>query len=186
MDREGALLQLPPVGVVEDAGEAFYFVFGVCVWCVPDGDVLVEEAVLCGLEHCGRVVDEKAVFPPDCGYGAVVRIGHGIVQVAYRFVGEFVAAISLMLLGDALLFAYVPLPQVRPDIGYLRSAVMYVVKGLWGVGVEDSRQVLLRMPESMEHIRQGHGWLVPLSPGLLLEAADERGRTQGSRSVGSC
>ena len=28
---EGTLLQLPPLGVVEDLGEVFYFVLGVCV-----------------------------------------------------------------------------------------------------------------------------------------------------------
>ena len=31
VDGEGALLQLPPVGVVEDLGEAFHFGFGVRV-----------------------------------------------------------------------------------------------------------------------------------------------------------
>ena len=50
-------------------------------------------------------------------------------------------------------------------MGYLRSAVVYVVAGLRGVGVEEGRQLLLRIPEGMEHISQGCGWLVILSPG---------------------
>ena len=117
--------------------------------------MLVEEAVLGGLEHCGRVVSEGAVFVSDRGDGAVAGVGHGLVEVAYGFVGEFVARISLMFLGDALLSMGVPLLQVRPDVGYLLSAVLNVVAGLWGVCVEEGRQVLLRMPEGMEHIPQG-------------------------------
>ena len=36
--------------------------------------------------------------------------------------------------------------------------------------------MLLRMPEGMEHISQGCGWLIVLSLGLLLEAAGDGGR----------
>ena len=53
---EGALFQLPPLGVVEDLGEAVNFGQGVRVQCVLGGRVLLEEAVLGGLEHGGWVV----------------------------------------------------------------------------------------------------------------------------------
>ena len=101
--------------------------------------MLVEEAVLVGLEHRGQVVGEGAVCLPDCDDGAVGGVSHGVVEVAYGFVGEVVARILLVFLGDALSSVDVPLLQVRPDEGYLRSAVVYVVAGLWGVGVEDGR-----------------------------------------------
>ena len=45
MDGEGALFQLPPLGVVEDPREAVYFGLGVWVQCVLGGRVLPEEAV---------------------------------------------------------------------------------------------------------------------------------------------
>ena len=38
---------------------------------------------------------------------------------------EFMAQISLVFLGDALLSVDVPLLQVRPNVGYLRSAVVW-------------------------------------------------------------
>ena len=69
--------------------------------------------------------------------------------------------------------------QVSPDGGYLRSAVVYVVLGSWCVGVEEEFQVLLYMPEGMEHIPQGRVSLVVLSLGLLLEAAGDSGRAHG-------
>ena len=71
--------------------------------------MLVEEAVLGGLEHRGWVVGEGAVCLPDCGDGAVAGVGHGVVEVAYGFVGEFMVRISLVFLGDALLSVDVPL-----------------------------------------------------------------------------
>ena len=64
-------------------------------------------------------------------------VGHGVVEVAHSFVGEYVVGVSVMFLGNALLSVDVPLLQVRPDVGYLRSAVVYVVVGLRGVGVEE-------------------------------------------------
>ena len=45
--------------------------------------------------------------------------------------------IPLVLLGDALLSVDVPLLQISPNVGYLRPAVLYVVAGLPGVGVEE-------------------------------------------------
>ena len=95
----------------------------------------MEEAGLVGLEHCCRVIGEGAVLLPDHGDGVVAGVGHGFLQVAYGFVGAFIARISVVILGDVLLSWDVPLLQVRPDVGYLRCAVVYVVAGLWGVGV---------------------------------------------------
>ena len=86
--------------------------------------MLVEEAVLGGLEHCGRVVGEGPVFLLNCGDGALAGVCHGVVEVAYGFVGRFAARISLAFLRDALLSVHVPLLQVRPDVGYLRSAIV--------------------------------------------------------------
>ena len=56
VDGEGALFQLHPVGVVEDPREAVDFRLGVRVQCVLGGRVLLEEAVLGGLEHGGWFV----------------------------------------------------------------------------------------------------------------------------------
>ena len=77
----------------------------------------VEEAFLGGPEHCGRVVGEGAVFLPDCGDGAEACIGHGIVEVAYGFVGECMARISLVFLGDALLSVAVLLSPCCSPLG---------------------------------------------------------------------
>ena len=90
-------------------------------------------------------------------------VGHGVVDVAYGFVGEFLARIALVFLGDVLLSADVPLLQVRPDVGYLRSAVLCVVACLCGVNLDEGRQVLLRMPEGMEHIPRAVGVRLSLS-----------------------
>ena len=102
MDGEGVLLYLPPLSVVEDFGEAFDFVLGVWVYCALGGGVLVEEAVLVGLEHCGWVVGEGAVLASDRGNGAVACVGHGIVQVAYGLVLKFVVGVPFMFPGNAL------------------------------------------------------------------------------------
>ena len=106
---EGAFLYLPLLGVVEDFGEAVDFVSGVWVQCLLGGGVLVEEAVLGRLEHCGGVAGEGGVFSPDCGDGAVADVGHGVVQVAYGLVGESARCVPFMFLGDALLSVGVPL-----------------------------------------------------------------------------
>ena len=179
VDGEGALLYLPPLAVVEDRGDAFDFVLGVRCQCVLAGGVLLVEAVLGGPKHRGQVVDVGAVCVPDCGDGVVAEVGHGVVEVAYGLAGEFVARISLVFWGDALLSVAVPLLQVRPDVGYLCSAVVYVVAGLRCGGEEEGCQLLLRMPQGMEHITQGCGWLVVLSLGLLQEAAGNSGRAHG-------
>ena len=73
----------------------------------------------------------------------------------------------------------VPLLPVRSDAGYLRPAVVYMVAGSWGVGVEEGRQLLLPMPEVMEHVFQGPGWLVVLSVRVLLETAGNGGCAHG-------
>ena len=143
-------------------------------WCV-----LMEEAVLCGLEHGGWVVGEGAVLLPDRGDGAVTSVGHGVVEVADGLVGEFMLRIPFVLWGDALLPVDVPLLQVRPDAGYQRPAVVDVAAGLGGVRVEEGRQLLLRMPEVMEHVPQGRGWPVILSVGVLLETAGDGGCAHG-------
>ena len=114
--------------------------------------VLPEEAVLGRLEHCGWVVGERAVLLLDRGDGAVAGVGHGVFEVADGLVGEFVLRIPFSFLGDALLTVDVPPLQVCPDVGYLRPAVVYLAAGLGGVGVEEGRQLLLRMPEFMEHV----------------------------------
>ena len=43
--------------------------------------------------------------------------------------------------------------------------------------------MLLCVPEGMEHISQGCGWLVLLSLGLLLEAAGDGSRAHGCEQV---
>ena len=158
--------------MVEDLREAVDFDLGVRVQCVC---VLLGEAVLGGLEHGVLVVGERAVLPPDCGDGAVAGVGHGVVELADGLVGEFVLRIPFMLLGDALLPVDVPLLQVCPDVGYLRSAVVDVAAGLGGVGVEEGRQLLLHMPEVMEDVPQGRGRSVVVSVGVLLETAGNGG-----------
>ena len=152
VDGEGAFFQLPALGVVQDPREAVDFGLGVWVQCVLGGGVLPEEAVLGGLEHCGWVVGEEAVLLPDRGDGAVASVGHGVVEVADGLVGEFMLHIPFVFLGDALLPVDVPLLQVCPDVGYLCPAVVYLAAGLGGVGVEEGHQLLLRMPEVMEHV----------------------------------
>ena len=149
--------------MVEDLREAVAFVLGLRVQCVLGGCVLMEEAVLAGLKHGGWVVGEGAVLLSARGDGAVAGVGHGVVQVADGFVGEFMLRIQFMLLGDALLPVDVPLLQVRADVGYLRPAVVYVAARLRGIGVEEGRQLLLRVPEVMEPVPQGRGCLVVLS-----------------------
>ena len=152
VDGEGAVFQLPPLGVIEDPREAVDFGLGVWVQCVFVGCVLPEEAVLGGLEHCGWVVRERAVLVPDRGDGAVAGVGHGVVEAADGLVGEFMLRIPFVFLGDALLPVDVPPLQVCPDVGYLRPAVVYLAAGLGVVGVQEGRQLMLRMPEVMEHV----------------------------------
>ena len=179
LDGEGALFPLPPLGVVEDLREAVNFGMGVRVQCVLGGRVLLEEAVLRGLEHGGWVVGEGAVLLPDRGDGAVAGVGRGVVEVADDLVGEFVLRIPFVLLGDALLPVDVPLLQFCPDVGYLRPAVVDVAVGLGAVGVEERRQLLLRMPEVQEHVPQGRGQSVVISVGVLLETAGYGGCAHG-------
>ena len=157
--------------MVEDLREVVDFFLGVRVQCALGGDVLMKEAVLGGLEHGGRFTGERAVCRPDCGDCAVADFSHGVVEVADGFVGKFMLRIPLVLLGDALLPVDLPLLQVSPDVGYLRPAVVYVAAGLRGVGVEEGRQLLLRMAEVVKHVSQGRGWLVLLSVAVLLETA---------------
>ena len=114
--------------------------------------MLPEEAVLGGLQHCGWVVGEGAILLPDRGDGAVAGVGHGVVEVVDGLVGEFMLRIPFMFLRDALLPVEVPPLQFCPDVGYLRPAVVYLAAGLGGVDVEEGRQLLLRMPEVMEHV----------------------------------
>ena len=87
--------------------------------------------------------------------------------------------IPFVLLGDALLPGNVPLLQGCPDAGYLRPGVVDVAPGLGDVGVEEGRQLLLRMPEVMEHGPQGRRQLVVLSVGVLLESAGDGGCAHG-------
>ena len=115
------------------------FGLGVRVQCVLGGRVLLEEAVLGGLERCAWVVGEGAVLLSDRGDAAVVGVGHGFVQVADGLVGEFMLRIPLVFLGDALMPVDVPPLQVCPGVGYLRPAVVYLAAGLGGVGVEEVR-----------------------------------------------
>ena len=152
VDGEGALFQFPLLGVVEDLREAVDYGLGVRVQCVLGGRVLPKEAVLGGLEHCGWVAGEGAVLLSDRGDGAVASGGHGVVEVADGLVREFMLRIPLVFLGDALLPVDVPPLQVCPDVGYLRPAVVYLAAGFGGVGREEGRQLLLRMPEVMEHV----------------------------------
>ena len=126
LDGEGALFQLPALGVVEDLRGAVDFGLGVPVQCVSGGRMLFEEAIFCGLEHSGWVVGEGAVLPPDCGDSAVAGVGHGVVEVADSLVGEFLLRILFVLLGHVLLPVNVPLLQGCPDVGYLRPAVVDV------------------------------------------------------------
>ena len=179
VDGEGAFFQLPPLGVVDNPREAVDFGLGVWVQCVLGGGVLPEEAVLGGLEHCGWVVCEGAVLLPDRGDGAVAGVGHGVVEVANSLVGGFMLRIPFVFLGDALLPVDVPPLQVCPDVGYRCPALVYLAAGSGGVGVEEGRQLLLRMAEVMEHVSWGCGWLVFVCVGVLLEAAGDSGRAHG-------
>ena len=86
--------------------------------------------------------------------------------------------IPFVLLGDALLPVHMPMLQVCPDVGYLRPAVVDVASCLGGVRVEEGHQLLLRMPEVMQHIPQGRGRSVILSVGVLLETAGDGGCAQ--------
>ena len=149
---EGALFQLPPLGVVENLREAVDFGLGVRVQCVLGGRVLLEESFLGGLEHGGWVVGEGAVLLSDRGDGPVACVGLGAVKVADGLVGEFMLRIPFVFLGDALLPVNMPLLQVCPDVGYLRPAVVYLAAVLGVVGVEEGCQLLLCMPEVMEHV----------------------------------
>ena len=153
-------LWLPPPGVVEDLREAVDFVLGVLVGVLA-GCVLIEEAVLGRLEHSGRLVGEGVFRPPGRADRAAASVGPSAVEVADGFVGDFMSRIPLVLLGDVMLPVDVPLLQVRPDVGYPRLAMVYLAAGLWGLSVEEGRQLLLRMPEVMEHVSQCCGWLVP-------------------------
>ena len=139
LDGEGALFQFPPLGVVEDLRKAVDFGLGVCAQCVLGGCVLSEEAVLGGLEHCGWVAGEGAVLLSDRGEGAVAGVGHGIVEVADGFVGEFMLRIPLVFLGDALLPVDAPPLQVCPGLGYLCPAVVHLAADFGGVRVEEGR-----------------------------------------------
>ena len=152
VDGEGALFQLPPLGVVEDLREAVDFGLGVHVQCVLGGRVVLEEAVLGSLEHGDWVIGEGAVLLSDRGDGAVAGVDHGVVEVADGLVGEFMLRILFVFLGDALLPVDVPLLQACPDVGYLRPAAVDVSAGFGGVGVEEGRELLLRIPEVMEHV----------------------------------
>ena len=80
---------------------------------------------------------------------------------------------------NALLPVDVPLLQVCPDVGYLRLAFVDVAEGSGGVGVEEGRQLLLRMPEVMEHVPQGSGRSVVVTVGVLLETAGDGGCAHG-------
>ena len=179
VDGKGALFQLPPVGVVEDLREAVKIGLGVRVQCVLGGRVLMEEAVLGGLEHGGWVVGEGAVLLPDRGDGAVAGVGHGVVEVGVGLVEEFMLRIPFVFLGDALLPVDVPLLHVCRDVAYLRPAVVDAAAGFGAVGVDEGRQLLLRMPQVMEHVPQGRGRSVVLSVGVLLETAGDGGCALG-------
>ena len=170
---------MPPLGLVEDLREAFLSVFGVGVQCVFGGGMLVKEAVLRGSEHRGRFVGEGAVWLPDCSDDVVAGVGHGVVEVADGFAGEFMLRIPPVFLGDALLSVDEPLLQVRPDVAYLCPAVVYVVANWGAVGLEEDCQSLLCMREVMEHVSQGCGWLDVHSVWLLLETAGDGGRACG-------
>ena len=85
----------------------------------------------------------------------VASVGHVVVEVTDGFVGGFVLRILLLFLGDALLSVDVPLLQVRRDVSFLRPAVVYVVAGRGGVGVEKGCQSSLCVQEVMEHVFQG-------------------------------
>ena len=137
VDGEGASLQLPPLGMVEDLREAVDFGLGVRVQCVLGGRMLLEEAVLGGSEHAGCFGGEGAVLLSDRGDSAVADVGHGVVEVADGLVGEFMLRILFVLLGDALLPVDVPLLQVCSDVGFLRPAVVDVLAGLGSVGVDE-------------------------------------------------
>ena len=154
VDGEGAPFQLSPLGVVEDLREAVDFGLGVRVECVLGGRVLREEAVLGGLEHGGWVVGEGAVLLSDRGDGSVAGIGHGVVEVADGFVGEFMLRIPFVFLGDALLPVDVPLLQVCPDVGYLRPAAVEVAAVFGGC------RCGVRSPVVALHAR-GHGACPP-------------------------
>ena len=60
--------------------------------------------------------------------------------------------VPFVFLGDALLPVDVPPLRVCPGVGYLLPEVVYLGAGSGAVGVEEGRQLLLRMPEVFEHV----------------------------------
>ena len=80
--------------------------------------------------------------------------------------------------------------QEAPDIGQWKGQDVPLVRpsscNVKG-GIPSSPRHLptyLRMPEFMEHVSQGCGWLVVLSVGLLLETAGDSGRAHGCEYFG--
>ena len=152
VDGEGALFQLPPLGVGEDPREAVDFGLGVWVQCVLGGRVFPEEAVLGGLEHCGWVVGERTVLLLDRSDGALAGVDHGVVEVADGLVGEFMLRIPFVSLGDALLPVDVPPLRICPDVGVSGG-------GFWGCRCGGGSPVVA------SHAR-GHG-ACPLGPWVV-------------------
>ena len=110
-----------------------------------------------------------------------------LVEVADGFVGGFMSRIPLVLFGDSRLPVDVPLLRVRPDVGYLPPAVVYVAASLQGVSVEEGRQLLLHLPEVMEHVsRAMSGWSSSAWGCCWKPLATAAVRNAVSRFVGSC
>ena len=98
------------------------------------------------------LLGEGAVLLSDRGDGAVAGVGHGVVEVADGLLGEFMLRIPLVFL--RLRCCLWMCHRCRSALLWAVCALQWCIwrRVLGGVGVEEGRQLLLRMPEVMKHV----------------------------------